>query len=158
MMMKIRSMEISMEALSPLMEEILGRGESFELTVTGGSMRPMLLHRVSRVRLAPPRPLQRGDLPLYRRKNGMFVLHRVMEVTENGYTLCGDAQWNPERGVKQEQIIAVATDFARRSRWIRCDAPGYEVYWRVWLWLRPLRRLVFGGWRRIKRTLRRCLK
>ena len=147
-----------MEALSPLMEEILGRGESFELTVTGGSMRPMLLHRISRVRLAPPRSLQRGDIPLYRRKNGMFVLHRVLEVTPGGYVLCGDAQWRREYGIGQEQIVAVATDFFRRSRWVSCDAAGYRLYWRLWLWIFPLRRLVFGGLGRIKRTLRRYLK
>lgn len=157
-MENVRKMDVSMEALSPLMEEILGRGDSFELTVTGGSMRPMLLHRVSRVRLAPPRPLRRGDLPLYRRKNGAYVLHRVIDVAENGYVFCGDAQWRAEYGIEQDQIIAVATDFARRGRWVSCESACYRTYWRLWLWLRPLRRIVFGGWGRVKRILRRCLK
>ena len=41
-MENVRRLDVSMETLAPLIEEILGRGESFELTVTGGSMLPML--------------------------------------------------------------------------------------------------------------------
>ena len=157
-MMNVRNVDISLEELSPLMEEILGRGESFEMTVTGSSMRPMLLHRISRVRLAPPRALQRGDLPLDRRRNGAYVLHRVTDVTEDGYTFCGDAQWHLEKGIGQEQIVAVATDFARRNRWVSCTSGIYCIYWRFWLWIRPLRRIVFGGWRRVKRKVAKWLK
>ena len=157
-MMNVRNVDISLEELSPLMQEILGRGESFEMTVTGNSMRLMLRHRVSRVRLAPPRPLQKGDLPLYRRKTGAYILHRVANVTEDGYVFCGDAQWHLEKGIGQEQIVAVATDFARRDRWVSCASAGYRIYWRFWLWVRPLRRLVFGGWGRIKRKVARWRK
>lgn len=57
---------VPMSALTPLMEEILTSGGTVELTVTGRSMEPMLHDGVSRVRLAAPRKLRRGDLPLYR--------------------------------------------------------------------------------------------
>lgn len=147
-----------MAALSPLMEEILRSGGSVELTATGNSMRPMLLHRISKVRLAPPGSLQKGDLPLYRRDNGAFVLHRVIALQNGSYTLCGDAQWHPEPGIRPEQIVAVATDFCRRNRWRSCRGRAYRAYWQIWLWIRPMRRLVVGGSRKVFRMLRKLAK
>jgi len=143
-----------MEALSPLMEELLASGAVVELTATGSSMRPMLLHRISKVRLAPPGVLQRGDIPLYRRDNGAFVLHRIVHVEGETFTLCGDAQWRLEPGIRRDQILAVTTHFCRRGRWISCTAPMYRLYWKLWLFLRPLRRLVFGGAGRLARKFR----
>ncbi len=138
-----------MEALTPLMQEILSAGGSVEITATGGSMRPMLLHRVSKVRLAPPRPLMKGDIPLYRRDNGAYVLHRVVSLEGETCTLCGDAQWHLEPGIRPDQMLAVATDFCRKNRWVSCASSGYRIYWKLWVFIRPLRRLVFGGARRL---------
>ena len=148
-----RTREISLAELSPLMEEILSRGESFELTVAGRSMLPMLLHRKSRVLLGPPRELRRGDLPLYRRTDGTYVLHRVLQAGPDGYTCCGDHQSDLERGIRREQIVAVTQAFARSKRWISCDNALYGLYWRLWVAIRPLRRLYAGGIRRLRRVI-----
>jgi len=151
--LKTTEREVQMASLSPIMEEILTAGGSVELTVTGNSMKPMLLHKVSRVRLQPPRQLSRGDLPLYRRDNGHFVLHRVVDVVNDCYICCGDNQWHLERGIRQDQIIAVVSDFVRRNNWRSVDNLLYCFYWKTWIWLRPVRRLVFGGLRRVRRWL-----
>ena len=144
---------VPMSALTPLMEEILASGGTVELTVTGRSMEPMLHDRVSRVRLAAPRELRRGDLPLYRRVGGGYVLHRITAADADGVTCCGDAQWTLERGIPRESIVAVTEAFARSGKWVRTDSALYGVYWRIWLALRPLRHLLIGGARRIKRLL-----
>lgn len=151
--LKTTEREVQMASLSPIMEEILSAGGSVELTVTGNSMKPMLFHRKSRVRLQPPRELQVGDLPLYRRDNGHFVLHRVIAVEQESYTCCGDNQWHPERGIRQDQILAVVSDFLPMHQWRSVNEWWYRVYWHSWIWLRPVRRLVFGGLRRIRRWL-----
>ena len=146
---------VPMAALSPLLGEVLSAGGTVELTVTGHSMEPMLHDRVSRVRLSAPRALKRGDLPLYRRADGSFVLHRVTAVDAERVTCCGDAQWRLERGVPCGNIVAVMEAFDRRGgRWVAADSALYGAYWRVWLALRPLRHLVLGGARRVKRLLR----
>ena len=142
-------MNVSMASITPLMQEILAAGGTVEITTTGNSMRPMLLHRVSKVRLASPRLLHPGDIPLYCRDNGTYVLHRVIAREGEGYTLCGDNQWHPEPGIRPDQIVAVVTDFCRRRRWVSCRSFGYRLYWRFWITIRPLRRLVFGGVRRL---------
>ena len=147
---------VPMSALTPLMEEILAQGGSVEMTVTGHSMEPMLHDRVSRVRLRAPRELKRGDLPLYRRTDGHYVLHRVTQADDGCVTCCGDAQWVLERNIARGQIVAVTEAFDRKGgRWVSADSALYGVYWRVWLAIRPLRHLAVGGMRRIKRLLAR---
>ena len=137
---------VPMAALSPLLGEVLSAGGTVELTVTGHSMEPMLHDRVSRVRLTAPRALRRGDLPLYRRADGSFVLHRVTAVEAESVTCCG---------VPCGSIVAVMEAFDRRGgRWVSANSALYGAYWRVWLALRPLRHLVLGGARRLKRLLR----
>lgn len=146
-----------MASLSPLMQEVLQSGGTIELTVTGNSMWPMLRHKVSRVRLAPVGELKLGDLPLYRRANGKFVLHRIVAAENGTYVCCGDNQWHAEPGLRRNQMIAVVTHFARKDRWVSVESGLYRVYRRFWVAVRPLRRLVFGGWGRVKRTVRRLV-
>ena len=145
-----------MASLSPLIEEILKDGGTATLTITGTSMWPMLCHRVSRVRLAPVGELKKGDLPLYRRDNGAYVLHRILSVEPDGtYTCCGDNQWHLERGLRHDQMIAVVTDFCRKGdAWVSGNDWKYRLYARLWMAVRPLRRYILGGMRRIKRYLR----
>ena len=143
-----------MASLSPIMEEILSQGGAVELTVTGSSMYPMLRHKVSRVKLFRAEgELPVGTLPLYRRDNGAFVLHRIVSREGETYTCCGDNQWVLEPGIRPDQIVAVMTEFARGDKWHPADSFGYRLYWRFWVGIRPLRRLVFGGWGRIKRMI-----
>lgn len=142
-----------MQELTPVIAEVLEKGGSVELTVTGNSMRPMLWDRESRVRLAAPERLRRGDIPLYRRRDGTYVLHRIVAVENEGaYTCCGDNQWRLEPGVRERQVAAAVTDFTWRGRWVSCASPLYGLYWRSWVALRPVRRLIFGGLRRLWRV------
>lgn len=145
--------EVQMAALSPLLEEVVASGGTAEITVTGNSMYPMLKHRKSRVRLVSADVLRIGDIPLYRRENGNYILHRIIETEGESYICCGDNQWHGERGIKQGQVIAVVREFRRGIFWISCGNPVYRCYWRLWLRIRPLRHLLFGGFRRIKKFL-----
>ncbi len=142
-----------MSALSPALCEVIDSGGKAEITVTGNSMYPMLKHRVSRVRMAKAEELRIGDLPLYRRDNGAYILHRIVGKDGDTFVCCGDHQWHPERGIHRDQILAVVTDFCRTDRWQSCTAVSYRLYVRLWMWIRPLRHLLFGGVGRIKRFL-----
>lgn len=159
---------LPMTELSPLMESCLAQGQEVVITVTGNSMRPFLSHRRDQVVLAPieGEALQLGDVPLYRRRNGQYVLHRVVErveadrvvsLTGKGkslsrdmdlqYTMLGDAQTEREPGIKPDQILAVAKGFYRRGRFISCASPRYRRCVRLWYRLLPWRRglLFFHG-------------
>lgn len=146
---------ISFDEVTPLLLEILAENRSAEITTTGNSMRPMLHDRESRVRLAKPGKLKKGDLPLYQRENGTYVLHRIVAVTGDTFTCCGDAQWHLETGLREEQVLAVVTDFTWHGQWVSCDAGLYRFYWKFWVLIRPVRHLVFGGFNRIRRMLKK---
>lgn len=145
-----KSLEVSMSGLSPIIEEIISSGGSVELTVTGNSMRPLLKHKVSTVRLAKaPEVLYRGDVPLYRRDNGAYVLHRIIrKKSTDGHTeymMCGDNQWVLEPSIRQDQLIAVMTAFSRDGKkWTDCKNAGYRIYTQMWMAVRLIKRLVNG--------------
>ncbi len=147
----------SLQELSPIMEECMADGSEVVLTVTGNSMRPLLRHRRDQVVLtkADKARLQIGDVPLYRRANGQFVLHRIVGLGASSYTLCGDGQWTKEYGVPVKSIVAVATGFYRRGKYISCNAFWYKVYVKVWMALLPLRPFVLKGGSFVKRCGRK---
>ena len=137
----------------PLIRERLEMGQSVRFSPRGTSMLPMLRQGIDSVVLSPlPERLSKYDLPLYRRDNGQYVLHRIVAVGET-YTAVGDNQFDLEPGLRHGQMIALVTGFYRKDRFYAVTAPGYRLYCRYWHHSRPLRRF----WRRAKGWLRRHL-
>lgn len=144
----------SMEELMPLIQETLSAGQSVRFSPRGTSMLPMLRQGIDSVVLSPvPRRLKKYDLPLYRRQNGQYVLHRILDAGDT-YTCMGDNQFQPEPGLRHDQMIAVVTAFYRGAKCCPVSHPAYRIYCRLWHHSRPLRKF-WGlgiGW------LRRHLK
>ena len=137
------SCEISLADMLPVMEEVLSSGGEFSFVPDGRSMRPMLKGKRDTVTIVKPQGrLKKYDLPLYRRANGAFVMHRVMKVQKDGYVMRGDAQYTYEPGVTDEQIIGVMTSFIRNGKKITADSLGYRLYCRVFCPCYPLKRFV----------------
>ena len=95
---------VSFSEFLPLIKENLDNNGETIITITGTSMLPLLRHRRDRVLLvAPKKRLKKLDIPLYRRDNGVFVLHRVVGVKDGNYILCGDHQHEKEYPVRHDQ-------------------------------------------------------
>ena len=91
-----------------------------------------------------PEKLQKYDLPLYRRDNGHFVIHRVVKVAPDGtYTMCGDHQWKLEPGITKEQIVGLVQTIERKGRVFSVSNGHYRRWVRFWVWALPLRRYLF---------------
>lgn len=149
--------DVRMEQLLPLFEEALSQGKSVRFFPRGVSMKPMLRQGKDCVVLSPlPETLKRYDLPLYRRADGKFILHRIVAVEGDHYVCCGDNQWETE-SVYPQQLIAVVTAFARNGREISANAPVYRLYCRVWCAAKPLLRLYKRGRAALGRLKRRIL-
>lgn len=147
--------KLRLEELLPLMEEQLAAGQKVRFSPKGTSMLPMLRQGQDSVVLSPvPEKLKKYDLPLYRRENGQFVLHRVVRVEET-YTCIGDNQYRLEPGVRHEQMIAVVTAFVRNGRECSVENRGYQVYCRLWHYSRPVRYLCVRCKNLIKSVLKR---
>ena len=128
-----------MESLMPLIRESLEAGRSVRFSPSGVSMMPMLRQGKDSVVLSPVSGrLKKYDLPLYQRDDGKYVLHRVVDASEN-YTCIGDNQFVPEQGIRQDQVIAVVSAFYRGDKLYGVNTIGYWLYCRIWHYSRPLR-------------------
>ena len=133
----------------PLIRESLGQGQSVRFSPRGTSMLPMLRQGRDTVILAPITDrLKAGDIALYQRENGIYVLHRVIEADKDGYFFCGDNQAQRER-VDHRQLIAHVTGYLRNGREYGLDRLKDRLY--CWLWIR------FFGLRKYYIALRRGL-
>ena len=157
------SLAVSTEALSDVIKDCLAQGQEVILTITGNSMCPFLRHERDQVVLikpSDPETLQVGDVPLYQRRGGQLVLHRIVERDDGAkrrrygekeplpsmhsstgltYTMLGDAQTDPELNVHPDQIVAVATAFIRAGERVDCHSTAYRRRSLRWHKLLPLR-------------------
>lgn len=103
--------QVSLDELFPLIEEQIKNGGSIVFHPRGISMLPLIRQGIDRVELSrPSAPLKKYDIPFYRREDGSFILHRIVNKHSDGtYTMCGDNQIILEHGVTNEQIIGVVT-------------------------------------------------
>lgn len=114
-------------------------GDRFPLLVTGGSMVPFLFDQRSLVFLEKDSAYvpQRGDIVFFARPNLSLVLHRVVEVREDGTLLInGDAQsWTEV--ISPDQILAHVTHIQRRVKPFSVENSFYRFAVKLWM---PLRR------------------
>lgn len=153
----MRTETIPMEQLSELLMVQLERGVA-PLRVTGISMHPTFRNGKDTVFLQrPATALRRGDVILYRRENGQYVLHRIVRLKDGLLILSGDNQHEPEP-VEQSQVIARVESFRRKGRVYAASHLGYRVW--VWLWvaLFPVRKPILTLRRGIGKIRRRLMK
>ena len=152
--MTVTEYEIRLDDLMPLFREQLAAGKSVQFSPKGISMLPMLRQEKDSVVLSPvPSHLKKYDLPLYRRDDGRYVLHRVVGVGQT-YTCMGDNQFEEETGLRHDQMIGLVTAFYRGNRRITVTDPIYWIYCRIWQYSRPARHF----WRRGIGWLKRHLQ
>ena len=139
-------------------EEIERRGNLVYRNV-GDSMMPLLRQGKDLLVVVrkPKERLKRYDVPLYKRDNGQYVLHRILKVRKNDYVLCGDNRWQREYGITDRHIIGVLSAVIRDGKEISVSDYRYQIYVHLWcdffyvraavLWLRALAQ-------RLKRKIR----
>lgn len=138
------------------LRELIEQGHEVALPVAGSSMTPFLGDGRDRVFLrAPDRPLKRGDIVLYRRDGGIYVLHRIRRVRGGTYDVVGDAQSEIERGVRREQIFAVVTRAERKGKLIGPGCFHWRFFQYVWIGMVPLRRPLLGLYAACRRNIRK---
>ncbi len=133
--------KVTMQELLPFIEEAFVNDKTFTIPITGTSMRPLLIFGRDTVTLKKcTGKLEKGDLPLYRRKDGTFVLHRVVGFKKNGnYIMCGDNQFLKEHNIEHSQIIGVVTEITRNGKTFSVDSKKYKLYVKLGLALLNVR-------------------
>lgn len=136
-------------------EEELERKGKLTYICVGVSMLPLLRQRRDIIMIAKKQGrCKKYDVALYKRPNGSYVLHRVVEVREKDYVILGDNCLNKEYGITDENILGVMTSFVRGGREYSVNNRLYRMYSKLWYAIYPIRRVL----KKAKSTLGRIVK
>lgn len=125
--------KVSLSEIYDVIQTKLDLGGTVELSVTGTSMLPLLVAGKDKVVISPPLKININDIIFYRRNDGHFVLHRVVDIDSRGYVLCGDNQWQKEYGITDENVIGVVTEIIKNGTSIEVTDKKYLKYCQRWL-------------------------
>lgn len=124
-------------------EDVINRDGKYIFSPVGTSMMPLLRQKRDTVLVEKPiARLNKHDVALYKRKNGEYVLHRVMKTLDNGYVFCGDNQTFYEYGITDENILAVMTGFWRDDKFYSINDKSYVLYTKLWCFSLTLRKVL----------------
>ncbi|MFW5838884.1 MAG: S24/S26 family peptidase [Bacillota bacterium] len=126
--------------LLPIIETTLQSGGTFNLTVSGTSMRPFLTHKTTTVTLAPPTCYKRHNIYLFK-TNDQIYLHRLIEIDDETFIFQGDALKQKEM-CNLKNIIGQVTCIEKHGKTISLDSPFYRFKIKLWVGLRPFRRIL----------------
>lgn len=130
----MQKIDMKLEEMEPVMRKVLAEGGTFSFYPRGTSMNPFLVQGRDCVVLAPlPERLKKGDAVLYKRKDGAFVLHRIVKIKNENYTMRGDNQFINEPGIRKNQMIGVVQEIRNADRKIRTDEKKYRIRVRIWM-------------------------
>jgi hypothetical protein len=125
--------------------QLLGEGKTaLPVPVKGVSMRPFLRDGDRVFLELPQTPIRKGDIVLFRRANGQYILHRVHKLCRDGsFLILGDSQLLPEP-VAAEKICAQVSFAVIRGKTVRPGSLHWWFFAYPWRWLAPFRRQI--GW------------
>lgn len=120
--------------------ELLQQTEPVPLVITGNSMSPFLVHGRDTVYLSNvKRPFKRGDIVLYRRINGQYVLHRIYKIEGDNLCMVGDAQTQLEHDIMPQQVLAIVTAVRRKDKINKSGSFWWEFFEKIWIRMIKLR-------------------
>ncbi len=147
-MAKVLDTQSYLDTVCGLLRE--GHGH-IPVTVAGTSMTPFLDPGDTVYLDLPDRPIEQGDVILFRRLGQQYVLHRVVGLYPDGcLELLGDAQLRSER-VRPEDVCAIVTALRRGEKLLDEHSLRWRFFRNVWIHIRRPRPWV----NRIRSTIKK---
>lgn len=126
--------------------DLVGEGHSVTLRATGVSMRPFLENRRDEVQIEKAQAIDKYDIVLAKINNSVFVIHRVIDVDGNNFTLMGDGNLSGTERCVSSEIIGKATYIIRNGRRIDCSSKYFRFLSVLWVKARRIRRPLLAFW------------
>lgn len=130
---------------------LLDKGIDVKIMPHGLSMLPFIMGDRDEVILSKiTRELKRGDIVLYKRISGQYVLHRLHHKNSDGLFFMGDSQNFIEGPILKEDCLALVETYYKKGRLKNNSTWDMKIKYTVWFWLRPVRwKLIkLNAWRR----------
>lgn len=141
----------------PVVQEILQNENSrVSIIVTGVSMYPFLKEGIDSVELMKPdfNKLKKLDIVLIKRRNGVYVLHRVCRKQDDCFYMVGDNQVYVEGPLYPEQLVAVVSAVIKNGRYIPSTSYQLLIPAGIWMLIFPFRRFIFKAFSKAKQVLK----
>ena len=155
-MADIKKDKVSLSELYPAMCAMLDSGGQFLFYPDGVSMLPTIRAGRDGVLLSRLDAIRRGDILLFRRRDGSFVLHRLVKLDKNGtLVMRGDNQYIDEGGILPDAVIGKVSAIIKGERKVLTSSLPFRFRSGLRLFFYPVRRFFHRALGKIKRTLRR---
>lgn len=147
----LMSTKVTLDEMYPLISEQIKNGGSIRFSPNGTSMLPFIRQGIDEVVLTQKNGrLKKYDIAFYLRKNGSYILHRVVKFdSKKNYVFRGDHQFEYEYGIKDEDIIAKVDCVYRSGKRINANSFFFKLwaifgslYFRIKYRINKLRKLL----------------
>lgn len=143
-------MKIETKIYLSFLKEMIEQNMDVSIVISGNSMSPFLVNQRDVIYLSKiNRKLKKGDLVLYQRLSGQYVVHRIVKVKKSGYYLAGDNQIAIEGPILDKQIFGLVTKVKRKGKWIEAGNFWWEFFEHVWIWVLPWRMIILNIYKKV---------
>ncbi len=119
-----------------------GADVSVSFYLSGESMRPLIRKLKDKVTVVPVyRSLKKGDIVLFKRSDGAYVVHRINKINNSTVVTIGDNCVDFDSPVSVADIWGIVTDTQRNGRKLKTDSPAFRMLGIFIMSTRPFRSL-----------------
>ena len=141
-------MQISTQEYLDIMKEQVENGKEASMIISGNSMSPFLEHGRDTIYFKKPfRDLRRGDMVFFQRKDGQYVMHRLLKIKKEGYYFIGDNQKEVEGPVPADCVFAIVIRVKRKGKILTSGSFWWFFFAHIWLRLIPVRHGILACYR-----------
>lgn len=137
------------DLLLPEVARLVAEGESVTLMTKGFSMLPFIRGGRDSVVLVKAEKVKPMDIVLAEVAEGMFVLHRVLEVKDGTVILMGDGNIRGRERCREDKVLAKAVSIEKENRSIDCSSRSHIFKAKLWRFMLPVRRYLLAIYRRL---------
>lgn len=146
--------KLSVEAWISMCQE--GIFTAVRIPLAGTSMYPLVRINRDYVTIVPlKRALKKGDIVLFLRQDGAYVVHRVRRCSGENVQTLGDNCRYPDAWIAQKDVYGLITRVERGKLCLQVDTPFWRGLGRIWMALLPARTVGYGTLRWIYRRGKR---
>ncbi len=139
----IRTLSISVEQWHELALE--GISTAITLKLDGESMRPLIRKQKDSVTILPvSRQLKKGDIVLFARNDGVYVVHRIYKIIDNEVITVGDNCIEFDAPMPVSSVLGMVVRLERNGKIFNLDSLSSRVYGILRMSTLPLR---FAWWK-----------
>ncbi len=134
----LKTVTVSIEQWHKL--SLTGLTAPVTIELAGESMRPLIRKKKDSVTIEHlNRQLKKGDIVLFMRNDGVYVVHRVYKTNGDKIITIGDNCVEFDKPVSASSVMGIAVRFERNGKTFNLDSSLFRLYGILRMSTRPIR-------------------